>query len=723
MTESNGDFAPPSLCLRVGVTANRWREDGEDPDVRIDPANRETLEQSVRQVLTMVSRAVNAAHNRGQREHYYAATPPVIRLISPLAEGGDRIVGSIATTLPQWELYVVSPEDISQKPDRDPHIPLKPLWDSAKGRLTLGGAQLDEDSLIEVNRRLLWNCDLLVAIWDKRGARGEAGTGNVIQLASELGLPVINIDAAPTPAGPKRSSATPHPYRVLEPNGTRSRDNDDKAIDAVVAHLLRDPPDVAIEAKTHGKPPDSARTLFETFRTERVSSAVVRRASGWAWGAFMRVLTFSRQGHVQLPSSSIKASVDEGYPPPWEGASPPRPYTPGVLEAVVSPSFRRSDYFATAYAMRHRGSAVWLVLLAPFAVMFAWCGTPPVKAEPHNVEVVPRVENGAPPASEIATPATGIATPTATTAVPTVKIATPTVKIATPATEAIQHTPSGVMQAADSAPESTKHESKWTRSTMMVILELSVLLAIMYVYVRALRKKFHERWLDYRLLAERLRHLGFLWFVARGSLAQRVPVPDAPEDPHTAWVNWLYRATARQVPLPSVQFTTPYLVWYKEFLRERVVIDQRAYLEGTFHAAEKAEHRLRFWAWIPFAAAFFAASIHGVGIATGVHVGGFWNGLLEFVAIVGPGFGAALHAFGSNLGLPEQALRSRSTIRALSVVLESLDKVHIDQIRGSTNLQAAIALGELAQQTASALGDDLVGWRVDYLVRPTPQPG
>ena len=76
-----------------------------------------------------------------------------------------------------------------------------------------------------------------------------------------------------------------------------------------------------------------------------------------------------------------------------------------------------------------------------------------------------------------------------------------------------------------------------------------------------------------------------------------------------------------------------------------------------------------------------------------------------------------MHAFASNLGLPEQTIRSASTIRALDVIEQGLSATQIDKTL------ASIEISDLAQQTASALGDDLFGWRVDYLIRPTPQPG
>lgn len=240
MTEAEAQLARaiPRNSLRVGVTANRWRNPGEADNMRLNPAHRHSLEVTLRHVLSEITRAVDSHYNHDSSDRpkslYTKPTPPV-HLISPLAEGGDRVVATVATTLDHpWELYVVTPEDISVLPDRDPHIPLKPLWNSARERILLGGKQLDDASLIEVNRLLLKNSDLLVSLWDKQPARGEAGTENVIKTALGMNIPVVVIDAEPSAAGVR----TPHAFRVMRSEDNVGNDNDDNTLHAVVAMLL-----------------------------------------------------------------------------------------------------------------------------------------------------------------------------------------------------------------------------------------------------------------------------------------------------------------------------------------------------------------------------------------------------------------------------------------------------------------------------------------------------
>lgn len=230
--------------LRVGVTANRWRNPGEADNMRLNPAHRATLETTLRHVLGEITRAVDNHYSADAPKSLYAPRTPPVKLISPLAEGGDRVVATVALALLHpWELHVITPENISVLPDRDPHIPLLPLWAAAKERVLLGGKQLDDDALLNVNHHLLDNSDLIISLWDNQPARGEAGTENVIRQSLAKNIPVVVIDAEPKSvdagvAGESHASSTPHAFRVMTPDGKVSNDNNDNTLRDVVAMML-----------------------------------------------------------------------------------------------------------------------------------------------------------------------------------------------------------------------------------------------------------------------------------------------------------------------------------------------------------------------------------------------------------------------------------------------------------------------------------------------------
>ncbi len=634
-------FATPILSLRVGVTGNRWHDPKTPNAVRLNPAHRESIENTICVVLQQIEKGVRAVQDADVDGALYSQHhAPVISIVSPLAEGSDRLVAGVARSFtPPWPLDIIAPEDITAKADLDPSIPLKPLWDAARSRLVLDGVQNENATLLEVNRRLLWNCDVLIAIWDGNPAQGEAGTGAVINQAADLGLPVIVIEAALRSDNGHHNQL--HVFHVREPSVVQHAPKDTShSIHDLMERLLGPPPDMKVEE--HVLKEVNVREYLNIFRREKASNGFIRLLSGSVWGVMMYWLTRgekkAKPSAWRIPSDTDKMSVA------WDEADVPDAALAEQLRKLVSPSFQRADYFATSYAIRHRGSTVWLVMLAPVAVALAWA-------------------------------------------------------------------------SAHYAPLPDSNELRTRLSGLFGFLEVTVLAAIVLVYWHATKRKFHERWLDYRLLAERLRYLGFLWLVGRGSLVQRVPLQKAPEDAHTAWVNWWYRATARQLPVPNVKFSSAYLQAYTDFLRRRVLIDQKAYMDKVYHTAETAEKRLRRSSKLLFQLTLAFVVFHFGAEKLGIELPPVIKTLVEVCAIVLPGFGAALHAFASNLGLPEQSVRSASTTRALDVILEGLNAVNVG------DPLASIAVSNLAQQTASALGDDLFGWRVDYLIRPTPQPG
>lgn len=60
---------------------------------------------------------------------------------------------------------------------------------------------------------LLRNCDILLAVWDGRAAQGKGGTGHVVNLARELGLPIAWVHAG------NRKPGTNEPTSLGEEQG------------------------------------------------------------------------------------------------------------------------------------------------------------------------------------------------------------------------------------------------------------------------------------------------------------------------------------------------------------------------------------------------------------------------------------------------------------------------------------------------------------------------
>jgi hypothetical protein len=247
--------------------------------------------------------------------------------------------------------------------------------------------------------------------------------------------------------------------------------------------------------------------------------------------------------------------------------------------------------------------------------------------------------------------------------------------------------------------------------------ELLLLTVLTAFFVRSRRRRFHEKWLDYRLLAERVRHLGFLWPLGRSSPVIRVPTHAVLTDPRPAWVNWWYRALAREAGLAPVRLDGETVHALTQQISADLVGAQLAYNRASHTVAHHAERRLHMMPWIPLLMALAAAVAHVLEHLRVLHLEPGVVLALTGIGILGPAFGAALHGFASQAGYQEVGIRTEASAQQLERFAQRLALLDPNQPLASK------ALGELTLSVADVMGEDLAGWRVDYLARPGNPPG
>jgi hypothetical protein len=180
------------LVLRVGVTGHRTE------GLQKLGADLAHLRRTVRQVLEMVRETTHDIWE-GAGSDFYSQEEPLLRLISPLAEGADRIVAEEALAL-GYDLQCLLPFsreeyelDFSHRESKEHFWQLLPTT-----VLELDGdPKRRSEAYLAVGKTLLRHCDLLIAIWDGAPARGEGGTGQVVQEALRLKVPTVLIETQP----------------------------------------------------------------------------------------------------------------------------------------------------------------------------------------------------------------------------------------------------------------------------------------------------------------------------------------------------------------------------------------------------------------------------------------------------------------------------------------------------------------------------------------------
>lgn len=167
--------------INIGITGHRPH--------RLKVSERK-LAARVRGVLKGLMAGAGASKSR---------SAPVLNIISPLAEGCDRIIAREALTLKQrlTALLPFARRDYETTfNDTTTTAEFRSLLKQADERVELKGSlKRAEASYVAVGMVTLARSDLIVTIWDGKPAQGRGGTPEILQNAIEWGIPIIWIDA------------------------------------------------------------------------------------------------------------------------------------------------------------------------------------------------------------------------------------------------------------------------------------------------------------------------------------------------------------------------------------------------------------------------------------------------------------------------------------------------------------------------------------------------
>lgn len=158
--------------LRIGVTGHRKL------------ANDQLLRNSVQKVLSLIDKTLSH-------------TSHTLAIISPLAEGADRLVAKEVLDLPlsggiekpYLEAVLPLPEsdyvrDFETQESKDE---FKAFLAKARSIRTLEKLELRVTSYEQGSHYVVDNCDVLIAIWNGKTAAGQGGTAEIVEYARNLG--------------------------------------------------------------------------------------------------------------------------------------------------------------------------------------------------------------------------------------------------------------------------------------------------------------------------------------------------------------------------------------------------------------------------------------------------------------------------------------------------------------------------------------------------------
>jgi hypothetical protein len=342
MTDARFDaVSRPPLAIRVGVTGAR----------NLTAAQTDALRPAVADILAAIARESARLAANPRAAAVYAPAPPALRLLSPLAEGADRLVAEEASKA-GFTLFAPLP---FPQADYEQDFPatleaFRALL--AKGEtLELDGdrAAFAPDSYREVGRFVVRNCDLLIAIWDGAREHGAGAAAEIVRFAAQAHLPVWWIDATGD-SNPPRLVESLGDLRHADPAAASQK------LTRYLEHLLLPPepphPEHSgvFEWLAHHLRPvfgEEAAPLEDYLKEQPL-------ASGFPWGAYAWLM-------------NIVAPRPEGDIP---DLAPPGSRAEQWWDAF----YKSADGLSIAYGDRYRSSYVLIAMLAFVALAGAGLG-------------------------------------------------------------------------------------------------------------------------------------------------------------------------------------------------------------------------------------------------------------------------------------------------------------------------------------------------------------
>ena len=136
--------------------------------------------------------AVDAALDRART---LCGSPERIELLSPLADGSDRLVAAVALEHADTSLIAVLPlpknDYLQDFTTPDSRAEFEGLLARAARVETPPSSRERTRAYAAVGRDIVDRCDVLVALWDGRPPRGVGGTGETVDYARRVGRPIV----------------------------------------------------------------------------------------------------------------------------------------------------------------------------------------------------------------------------------------------------------------------------------------------------------------------------------------------------------------------------------------------------------------------------------------------------------------------------------------------------------------------------------------------------
>jgi len=258
-----------------------------------------------------------------------------------------------------------------------------------------------------------------------------------------------------------------------------------------------------------------------------------------------------------------------------------------------------------------------------------------------------------------------------------------------------------------------------------IVAELATVSAILGLVFVGKVRRWHDRWMEYRLLAEVIRLLRVLIPLGGGRPFIRVPGHlENYGEPSRTWMFAFMRALGRSTGLPSARVDAAYVTQCLRHLRG-IVAGQSRFHEINEERADRIEHTLHRTAFLFLALTILAILLH---LAPFLEIPGLHflhepsvSRWLTLTAAGLPAFGSALAGINNQGEFSRVAKRSR----AMAHRMEHLEGEIASLAERSVAEPGSIRLEHvtpLALHVVQLMVDENLEWRVVFTDRPPTLP-
>jgi hypothetical protein len=229
--------------------------------------------------------------------------------------------------------------------------------------------------------------------------------------------------------------------------------------------------------------------------------------------------------------------------------------------------------------------------------------------------------------------------------------------------------------------------------------EFVVVLAILVNTWVGLKRRWHQRWLDYRQLAERLRPMRSLKLLGIAS-------PDAPgsaaEPVARRWIDWYAAGVWRTMGCPSGSIDGTRAGALSQSIAEHEIARQIAYNRLIGEQVERLDRRLDVLGTRIFAAALVGTMVSIVALIVAPEWAARHANLFVVLSAGLPAVGTAIFGIRVQGDFGGTALRAQSTADLLERIARDLEAADSDLSRSA----------DLVEQAARVMLKDLGEWRL-----------